>query len=275
MAWIESHQSLLKHPKTTAMIGLLGVDRHKLIGHLMALWWWAIDIADADGNLPGSCTEYSIAEAAGWPLDDADQFIRALVGCGGRKKGFIEQKRGRFTLHDWNNYTSRLYKLRNARAEAGRLGGIKSGEARRKQTRSKREANARSNEAPTNQPTNQTNQTNQTNLDQRLDLVAARFARFGRVTSGTPAAIEESATDHSIEWVEKAVSVASGAAFEDAPSWNYVESILERWKANGGPDEPRATNAKTQRHAANGGSGGSGSSDDIAAGWLAEAGRKG
>lgn len=72
-----------------------------------------------------------------------------------------------------------------------------------------------------------------------LDAVAASFARFGFVTAGTADAIGYSVKDYTLEWVEKAVRVASGASFTDRPGWNYIESILERWQAQGGPDEPR------------------------------------
>jgi hypothetical protein len=244
MAWIESHQSLLKHPKTTTAVGVLGCDRHKLIGHLMSLWWWGIDIADAEGRLPTSCTEHSIADAAGWPLEDAKTFVDALVTCGGRRQGFLERKNGRYILHDWNEYTSRLYSLRAVRSEAGRLGGIKSGEARREAKRSKREAKPRSNEAPTNL-TNQPNQTNQpdqptrAHSDDPVSQLGIDFATFGSVSAGTPQAIEYAVEDYSLEWVQKAVRKASGSNFDDRPPWAYVESMLERWKAQGGPDESK------------------------------------
>ena len=51
MAWIESHQSLSRHRKTLAVVAELKVDRHKLIGHLHELWWWALDNATAEGAL--------------------------------------------------------------------------------------------------------------------------------------------------------------------------------------------------------------------------------
>lgn len=47
MAWIESHQTLSRHRKTLRAAALLHVDRHKMIGHLHELWWWALD------NVPG------------------------------------------------------------------------------------------------------------------------------------------------------------------------------------------------------------------------------
>jgi hypothetical protein len=61
---------------------------------------------------------------------------------------------GGFQFHDWAVYQPSKADVdakREARAEAGRRGGVKSGEARRaKQNRSKAEANAKQNEANVN-----------------------------------------------------------------------------------------------------------------------------
>lgn len=262
MAWFENHQSLKQHPKTTTAVVKLGVDRHKFIGHLCFLWWWGLDIAEPSGRLPDSTTANAIAEAAGWPVEDAEAFVDALVTCGGKKKGFLERKNGRYVLHDWPVYTSRLYSLRAVRSDAGRLGGIKSGEARREAKRSKREAKPRSNEAPTNQ-TNQPNLTNQPDQPTRarsedpITQIGIDFGAFGFVNQGTPQAIEYAVEDYGAEMVQKAVRVAAGGSFEDKPPWGYVEAILERWQAQGGPDEPRPSN-RNGTHA----SGGSAAGDE-------------
>src|SRR5690606_32242764 len=95
MAWIESHQSLLKHRKLFGALRILTrdqrstagrpavgtpVDRFKLIGHLHALWWWGLDNADIDGNL-GDVDAYQIAAAAEWD-GDPKLFLEALLDCG-------------------------------------------------------------------------------------------------------------------------------------------------------------------------------------------------
>lgn len=113
MAWFEFHQSLIRHPKTTTAVARLEVDRFKFIGHLATLWSWALDIADKDGRLPPSCSAEILAEAAGWPLDDADRFIDALLTAGGSRPGFLERKRDRFVLHDWYQYAGKLAEYRD------------------------------------------------------------------------------------------------------------------------------------------------------------------
>ncbi len=90
--------------------------------------------------------------------------------------------------------------------------------------------------------------------------VAGAFAKFGSVTSGTVQAVEYAITDFGIDWVRRAVHKAAGSKFEGQPPWSYVESMLERWKKQGAPDDeqPRAGKLQTAgRHTLNGHSGGS------------------
>lgn len=101
MAWIESHQTLLKHKKTNRVLTRLSVDRYKLIGHLHVLWWWALDNVDATGRL-GDLSYAEIAMAAEWD-DDADQFVEALIFG-----GFLDQSDDGLVLHDWWDYAGKL-----------------------------------------------------------------------------------------------------------------------------------------------------------------------
>ncbi|MCL8207248.1 MAG: hypothetical protein K6V97_04120 [Actinomycetia bacterium] len=97
MAWIESHQSLLRHRKTNRVVALLGIHRCQLIGHLHCLWWWALDNVPVDGAL-GDLSDTEIARAAEWD-GDPTAFVRALTVA-----GFIDERpEGRF-LHDWIDY---------------------------------------------------------------------------------------------------------------------------------------------------------------------------
>lgn len=70
-----------------------------------------------------------------------------------------------------------------------------------------------------------------------VDRACASFASFGKVTAGTANAVEWSVKDYGIDWVERAIRDAAGAGFDDRPPWGYVESILERWKKQGKPDD--------------------------------------
>lgn len=106
MAWIESHQELGDHPKTRKLATMLGVHRMQAVGHLHALWWWALDYAE-DGDL-SNFDPFDIALGARWD-GDADLFVRALAGCGPRgSSGFLDEADDGFVIHDWAEHTGML-----------------------------------------------------------------------------------------------------------------------------------------------------------------------
>lgn len=82
-----------------------------------------------------------------------------------------------------------------------------------------------------------------------IDDVVADFAAFGATNAGTVRAIEEAIEDFSLEWVKRAVSEARGSGAEGAVPWNYCLRTLERWKIQGGPDEPRKDTRAQSRSA--------------------------
>jgi len=103
MAWIESHQTLARHRKTLRAAHILQVDRHKLIGHLMCLWWWGIDNAGVDGYVE----RHMVPIAAEWD-GDPEAFTNALI-----EAGFIDQEEdGALRLHDWYDYAGKLIEQR-------------------------------------------------------------------------------------------------------------------------------------------------------------------
>jgi hypothetical protein len=120
MSWIESHQSLRRHPKMLRAARSLGVDAMQMIGHLHCLWWWALDYAP-DGDL-SQYEPWEIAEGAGYE-GDPDAFLAALVDCRLRHDGhgFVEQVEGRLLLHDWYDYAGKLVDKRAMDAERKRL----------------------------------------------------------------------------------------------------------------------------------------------------------
>jgi hypothetical protein len=102
VAWIESHQSLLMHRKTLHAVRLLRANRYQVIGHLHALWWWALDNLGADGWLNGLADD-DLAAGAGWD-GDPTEFARALTTA-----GFIDvDGNGERWLHDWYDYAGKL-----------------------------------------------------------------------------------------------------------------------------------------------------------------------
>lgn len=112
MAWIESHQSLHRHPKLTVLSQSLGVSPVVCIGHLHVFWWWCIDYAPS-----GELFRYQnrqIAQAADW-TGDADAFVHALV-----ESGFLDSSKHGLSVHDWLDFCGELVKQRCRRMKEKR-----------------------------------------------------------------------------------------------------------------------------------------------------------
>ena len=105
MSWTPVYQSLSKHRKTLRAVALLGVDRHKFIGHLLEFWWWAIDNVPTTGDL-GIVSDGEIAGAADWQGDPA-QFVAALT-----ESGFIDSDTNGRHIHEWENYGGKVIEKR-------------------------------------------------------------------------------------------------------------------------------------------------------------------
>jgi DnaD/phage-associated family protein len=136
MAWIEVHQTLSKHRKVIKAVGCLSVDRattdgrpadrptvdrHKFIGHLLELWWWALDNVPSDGFM-GHISNAEIAIAAEWD-GDPDLFAKTLI-----EVGFIDENpQGRW-LHDWYDYAGKLLEKREKEKERSKLRRSTSGQ---------------------------------------------------------------------------------------------------------------------------------------------------
>lgn len=105
MAWIESHTTLARHPKTLRLAHLLGVSVPTVIGHLHLLWWWALEYAQ-DGRL-AAFSAAEVARACMWEGDPA------ALRAGLQKSGFVERKQ----IHDWHDYAGKLIDRRAANRE--------------------------------------------------------------------------------------------------------------------------------------------------------------
>jgi hypothetical protein len=97
LAWIELHQNVISHPKLYALADRLKVDRMQALGHLCALWLWAVDNAE-DGDLSPFGAE-AIAEAARWRRRP-QVFVDGL-----RAAGWIDESGA---IHRWWSYAGKL-----------------------------------------------------------------------------------------------------------------------------------------------------------------------
>ncbi len=96
-----------RHPKTLALAQALKVSRREAVGILVDLWTWGLSCADENGNLKAIGDE-GIALALDWPVKKAGTLVRAFVSCG----WLDDLEDGKYRLHDWPDYTSKLSEKR-------------------------------------------------------------------------------------------------------------------------------------------------------------------
>lgn len=119
MAWIEVHQSLIRHRKTTSLGNLLDVPRMSAVGHIIALWLWALDNTE-DGDLTGLDPSV-IAVAAEWP-GAPEVFVDAAV-----KAGFLDRTSDSLQIHNWMDYAGKLVTQRRKDRERKRAQRMSAG----------------------------------------------------------------------------------------------------------------------------------------------------
>lgn len=95
MAWIEVHQSLLRHRKTLRLATELHANRHRTVGLLIDLWCWALDNA-SDGDL-SHITDDALSRALEWHGPPLKKALKAAQ--------FLD---GDTRIHDWDTYVGRL-----------------------------------------------------------------------------------------------------------------------------------------------------------------------
>lgn len=103
MAWIETHESITRHPKTMALARILKVHRREAIGLIHDLLAWGLHAAERDGLIP-DLTEKDIADA----LSCTKAEVKALV-----KSGYLEEGKDGYVIHNWAKYTGKLYEIRS------------------------------------------------------------------------------------------------------------------------------------------------------------------
>ena len=114
MAWLQVHQTLKDHRKTFDSADMLEIKPAYMIGLLTCFWLWALDNAPS-GNLAGISAR-TIARAAGWPEDDADNFVSSIKAAG----WLDESEDGDLEIHDWYDYAGKLIDQREAEKQRSR-----------------------------------------------------------------------------------------------------------------------------------------------------------
>ena len=85
----------LRHPKTFALMHLLGCSRPEALGYLTILWDYTGDIA-IQGDI-GKWPNAVIAQACDWN-GDPDEFVGSLI-----ESGWLDEvdSPARLIIHDW------------------------------------------------------------------------------------------------------------------------------------------------------------------------------
>lgn len=229
MAWIESHQSLLTHRKTMAAAALLKVDRHKLIGHLMQLWWWALDNVPSNGSTDGIPDE-ALAAAAGWT--DKRDLIGVL-----REVGFLDAN----GLHNWDLYGGKVEEKRAADRERKRrhradVARMSDGHpAERPMEVAGREEKSREEKSREDKTTMQ---------QQPRENAFALYESIFNVPIPNAIVADKILAAEAESGAECLRHCLEEAALNEARSWKYVEVILARHRAEGcGPASTAAVAA--------------------------------
>lgn len=110
MAWIELHQSLFTHRKTIDAAARLDLPEVYIVGHIAAIWTWALD------NAPNGVIRAAsrvIERVAQWP-GEKGALVATLVAVGFLREAEPEEA---YEIHDWHEYAGRLIERREKNAE--------------------------------------------------------------------------------------------------------------------------------------------------------------
>ncbi len=106
---VPAHVGLGRHPKTLKLAVVLGVPVPQAVGHLMFLWWWALEYAP-DGDLSSFGPE-ALASACEWEGEPPDLTL-ALEST-----GFLDEAEGGgFVIHDWSDHAGAVFARRSKHA---------------------------------------------------------------------------------------------------------------------------------------------------------------
>lgn len=229
MAWIELHQAVFRHPKTLAVAEALGIDRFRVIGHLSALWCWALD-ARPDG---GPLSDRDVRAGAEWT--QRKNLTAALLDA-----GFLDRRDDGLWLHDWTDYAGRLIERRRQNAD------------RMKTARAQHVSRTSAARAPATVP-NRT-EPDHTEPDRErssLDLRARELVLRVENRLGTDLGIQTPP----VGWVashlnagatEEEFTQAIGIARErGAPRTRYLDTILENLRADRAAGRTRKRDSRT------------------------------
>ncbi len=233
MAWIEVHSELRSHPKVFRLARSLNIPKAQALGHVVALWLWALDFAP-DGDL----SKFHADEVADGAQFDGgpDVFIAALESA-----CLIDRTPDGATIHDWQEYVGRLLAMRenNRRRQATFRARIHEGGNNMKALpngyvtvtpplcsaapylTSPTVPNHDDDVAATGKNNGATNA-----MSLYLDCHANQINQIEAQR------LQEMIDEYTDNWVAESIRVAVNAG-KTSPPLNYLDAILSDWSSNG------------------------------------------
>jgi len=217
MAWVQVDQSLATHRKTLAALELLKIPDHLFIGHMVSLWWWALDNVDETGALNG-VSDGVLDRAAGWVPPHPNKKAARSLAVVLRDTGFIDE----VGFHNWPLYSGRLQSTRKANAtrmRVARAGNVQDTKAAR--------TGATVQDSTGEERTGQDKTGEETSSGRIFQLYEELC---GSINPTTRTRLEELDADHPPECVEHSFAEA---ALQNARNLKYVTAIMERHSREG------------------------------------------
>lgn len=101
MAWVPVNRSVFTHRKTMKLADVLDIPEVYAVGHLVALWTWAMDNAPT-GSIPSNTSARMLARAAEFP-GNPQTFVDALT-----EAEYLAQTEDGYEIPNWMEYGGKL-----------------------------------------------------------------------------------------------------------------------------------------------------------------------
>lgn len=215
MTWVKLDDRFFDNPKIAA------ISDAAQLAHLKAMTYCARELTDGFISLKKG-KEFA-----------APKVVKELV------PGLWELAEGGFMVHDYLQYNpTREQVLAERDAAKRRMQGVRSGDVRANRPRTSPEVHTEVPPTPVSRIPDPLSLLPLLPPRDDVSKLLVEFGAVGAMNAATVGDIEECIEIFTLDWVQKAVGRARGSGKSELP-WNWCRSVLEGWKAQGGPDEPR------------------------------------
>jgi hypothetical protein len=117
MAWIESHQTLVHHPKLLKLKNITGWTSNECIGVMHRLWWWTL--AYAESGYLGDHEPEAISSAI--EAQENNHYSHGMLFEALKSSKFVTTN---YFIHDWLDYAGRYLKTKYRTSNPDKLADI-------------------------------------------------------------------------------------------------------------------------------------------------------